>query len=276
MRMDSASLGTIAPVPNVEESFESCRLVLDGARTEIQHVNLLIEAFLADDPCRLVIEPKPKKAILCAEIMKKPSPEIRRAVYRSVNDLRNALDQAVFGASAALGASPLEKAAFPFRQSPVDLDRAFTGKNGMCRDVPPELHALIKSFEPYPRGNGYPGGDDTLRHLGAVSNPNKHSIALRIQPTLRGPINIGVGAAPGSVRVIRPTWNSAKTKLALIEFVSSTDFQYNINVGADIVFAETVVDGESVTGFFKVQLPKVESIIAKLEAESRRILGARP
>ena len=146
----------------------------------------------------------------------------------------------------------------------------------MCRDVPPELHPLIRSFEPYPKGNGYSGGDEQLRHLGRVSNPNKHNVALRIQPVIQGPIEMAITTTvSGALRPIKPAWNAAKTKLALFELVKSTDYYFNVEAGADIVFADAAIEGVSVHGFFKVQLLKVESILDRLEAETRRIIAAR-
>lgn len=86
-------------MPTVEEAFESPRLVLDGARADIQRVGTLTEEFMAENPCRIGIEQRGKRGIAYIEITKYPPPELRRGVYRAVNDLRNALDQAVYGSS---------------------------------------------------------------------------------------------------------------------------------------------------------------------------------
>jgi hypothetical protein len=263
-------------VPSVEESFESPRLLLSSAREDFNRLNSLFEAFFRDNPYRLGVDRKPNasKAVFCAEIIKKPTAEMRLLTYSIVNDLRNALDQAVYGASSALGQTSLDNVHFPFRDSPRDFERVFTGK-GRCSDVPVELHGILRSFEPYPTGNAYSGGDDRLIHLNRLANPNKHRVALRIQLVVRGLVKVHVVAAPDSIRIPPPRWNSTKDKLSLFEIIKTTDYTYDINLDTFVALSEPPLDGESVEGFIRAQIAKVESIIDRLERETRKIIQAR-
>jgi hypothetical protein len=235
-------------VTSVEESFESPRLLLSGAREEFNRLKDLFDAFfLKDRPYRIVFDDKshPAKVVCYAEILKKPTAEMRLSTYRTVNDLRNALDQALYGAAVALGQTKLSNVWFPFRENPRDLEHVFT-RNGRCSDVPVELHALLRSFEPYPRGNGYSGGDSALRDLGRIANPNKHSVALRIGLEIQGLLKMGILANNGAVRAITPTWNRSENKLSLFELIKSTTFNYDIEFPTFVAFDESTLAGVSV------------------------------
>jgi hypothetical protein len=270
---------------SVEEAFESPRLLLATARKDSQQLKALLDGFFhnPDPPCRIIVEPKFGGVVCYAEVIRKPRSEMRLVSYTIVNNLRNALDHALYGASRALGQTKPEKTNFPFRGSPADLEHVFTAK-GMCRDVPSALHDVLRSFQPYPKGNGYAGGDDALIHLNRLANPNKHQVALSIQPTLRdNTLSAAVVSSPGAliVPIVPPRWNRTKDKLAIFEVVKSptansdtikVDFNFNIKVDASVVLSEPPLDGVSIEGFVSVQLDKVKSIVDRLEVETRKLL----
>lgn len=259
-------------MPTIEEAFEGTNILLEGAQEDFERLKLLCDDFmLKDPPYRLVFnkEMDPKKVIVYVEILRKPAREIRRTTYRIINDLRNSLDQAVYAASVALGQTRTDNTHFPFRESPAQLEYALTGPNGRTRDVPVALHDFFRSLQPYPRGNGYPGGDDALCDLNRIANPNKHICAVRIQPQITG---LGVSASGALVQPFQPYWNSTKDKYVALElWKRPQDFDYKIAMPAQIVFDEDSLSGVSVTGFMKIQVPKVTDIVRRLQAETRRV-----
>ena len=258
--------------PTVEEAFESPRLVFAAACEAIEGLKSLSDTFFAERFYRSGFdESDPDKVIHYVEISRNLPNSARVLAYRIFNDLRNALDQTVHGASAALGGKRLEKTSFPFRQDPADLEHVFTGK-GQCRDVPAELHDTIRSFEPYPQGSGYSGGDNKFRIFGRLSNPNKHSIALRVGINVQG-MGIQELFAAEIHQVLR--WNGAKTKFILFHSPHGSPVQYKIHLPSFIAFDETALDGEPVLEFVALIRGKVEGIINTFETETRRILLAR-
>jgi hypothetical protein len=259
--------------PSIDEAFESPRLLLSSAREQLDRLNPVAQSFFASTPYRFAVDrdSDPAQSVHYVEIIRPPPPELRLLTYRVVNDLRNALDQAVYAASAALGRTKLDHVVFPFRQNPRDLDHALS--KGQCRDVPVELHDLIRSFEPYPRGNGYPGGDNNLRAFGNVSNPNKHSVALRVGINATELIIHSLGGGAYSIPV--NPWNSSKNKMTLFVAPKGSNPQCDIDVPLFIAFDKSILDGVPTIPFFAEILTKVASIIERLEAETRKIIAAR-
>jgi hypothetical protein len=264
-------------MPTVEESFESPHMLVDGARRDFETLKTVEKDFFATKPYREGVDNKsdPEFQLRYMEITKPPPKEFRLGAYRIIGDLRNALDQSVFGASEALGVNDPERAGFPFRESPADLERTFVDK-GMCRDVPRELRDTLRSFEPYPRGSEYAGGNDDLRALGYISNPNKHKFSVRVAVDIAG-MQILDMAIRGRADIPAPYLDRAENKAIFLKLSKKgpTEFKYRVKFPCYISFGDAPLNRRPICVFLSEMISTVDGIVRRLEADTRAILASR-
>ncbi|HEY0412683.1 MAG TPA: hypothetical protein VGD66_06050 [Allosphingosinicella sp.] len=167
------------------DPFESPKLLVSGAREDIDQFESGEGAFFGPGDVGVTVQevdPKTKYTFVKFRITKAIPTVLRRRANNILNDLRHALDQALFAAARIVLKEDPGDVHFPFATSPKDLEGRLkaTRKGAGVLKIPVALHDVIRSFEPYPRGNGHDGGDDLLRLLGAVSGPNKHQFTIGI------------------------------------------------------------------------------------------------
>ena len=79
------------------------------------------------------------------------SPKLPVLMRKAVGSLRSALDQAVYASAITLGSrGRLVSTNFPFADTAQGLEGEIKRK---CRDVAPEIVALLRAFQPYQGGN---------------------------------------------------------------------------------------------------------------------------
>lgn len=248
-----------------DSPFDSARLLLDGAREDIEKFESL-EAVYANDPetAGLVREMDPKTGdkLVKLKVLKQPPRDLRRLSHHIVSDLRHALDQATFAASEIILGSEPDSVYFPFAMNPKDLAHRL-------KKIPPELHAFLAAQEPYPRGNGYPGGNNLLRLLGTLAGPNKHEVAL----------NVGIHTTAVEMTDVRgelfaapwPRFDRTKNELVLFRIFPGGRVDYELFVPLHIAFRQSKGgDDVPIHALFRAWLEKVEAIIDGLESEAAK------
>lgn len=197
--------------------------------------------FLNRRPMAESVEPHGKPGYFALKIrLNEPIPTtVVRRVTEAIDNLRNAFDQILYAAAADIDNPFRKDAHFPWRESPEELEGLF--KSDKCK-IPPDLWDVIRRQEPYPRGQAYTGGDDTIRALTKIAN-RKHTVGLAvgIEPssfemvgTHRFDQNIG-----DEFFFMGPNWDSVKKEtIVAISNRPEIDFKRNYRVDFCITFDE--------------------------------------
>jgi hypothetical protein len=183
-----------------------------------------------------------------------------------VVNLRSALDNAAYTIAAATGTPNGRNSAFPFAK---DVDHMVSGI-GRSADLPKEIQSLFCGFQPYR------GGDDLLWALNELCNGNKHKFVTPIQTVMWRGHAFAEGFGRPFSMPDPPKWNSTDNEMVVISFgpivVSNATWDYDFDFFPNVVIHEIpVVAGEPVLGVLYELCLKVESILAAIEAESRRL-----
>jgi hypothetical protein len=201
-----------------------------------------------------------------------PPARLRYVTYSAVNDLRNALDQSVCASASAIKHTTVSDAYFPFAENPNDLDGMLWSKR--YSDIRDSLKPFLRSLQPYPTSNAYEGGDDLLRALGKIANPNKHQIPLAIGArNLEGSYAIKDVTSTMLIDFGDPYWDNTKNEFVIAKTAPNGTFEYNLAMPLYIAFGEVgALTGHPVSAFLRELAAKVDSVIRGFEAETERIL----
>ncbi|MCA1453983.1 hypothetical protein I6F35_12250 [Bradyrhizobium sp. BRP22] len=206
-----------------------------------------------------------------------PAPEtLSTRAANIVNALRSALDQAAWRASIELGAKESAKIYFPLAGTKANFEDMFRPR-GSCKNIPAELHPLLKGFEGYPRSKDYPGGNDLLYALSAISNPNKHKETYKVGINLTG----DVFANHIQFRLVRelsfpPRFDPSTNEITLAVLEPGGSYFADITFPAYIAFGEVpIVARHPVVPVLNEMTRIADGIINSIEAETARILSER-
>ena len=160
--------------------FESPKFLVQQTRESLDEFRALCSGLFSGECYTHVIDVDPKTANKTFKIkFNRPLPgRARHIASTAISDLRHALDQAMCSAVTMLTGEDIIDVYFPFATNPHDLKgRLRTAK---YQKLPQEILALLESFEPYPSGTGYPGGNALLANLSKTAGPNKHQVSCKI------------------------------------------------------------------------------------------------
>ncbi|HEY4470809.1 MAG TPA: hypothetical protein VGN21_06525, partial [Stellaceae bacterium] len=145
--------------------FEGPKLLIDGAKATTDEFESGCAAFIQNCTYDVIryIEPRSRDKVVKVRLHHRVPPALRVSAYRILNDLRNALDQAVCDAAITLGRADAKGVYFPSGKTADDLGREIARK---CRGVDPELVAFIAALQPHC------GGDDLLYALCKLAGSN--------------------------------------------------------------------------------------------------------
>lgn len=155
-------------------------LLAEGASVHLAEFDQLTAEFFGSYPYTPLaeIDPETGHKVHKRRAIREPPERLRYLAYSTVNDLRNALDQAVCASATMINKATAKDAYFPFGESPADVDGKLGNKQ--YADVPETLKPFLRSLQSYPTSSAYEGGNDLLRALGKIANPNKHQIPLSL------------------------------------------------------------------------------------------------
>ena len=241
-------------------------LALNWAKDEIKNFDAAAADFLQSNSNELVAHPTGVGGsfLIVAKQIHAPSDDMRRAAYRIVSDLRNALDQATHQASIKLGTNKPEKTNFPIGDTEIYVVRQLAATAGPWCGIPIQLHPKLLSFKPHFE-NGR--GDLILRVLGQLANSNKHKIPLRTMTNLASvQINTAIGV---------DFWFGKTGRIISddeIEILNIIPTSYNYKVEIDVKFRIIISENELIVDrsageIFKEMASRVELIISELDAE---------
>lgn len=215
----------------------------------------LYEAFVDNDPQR------PGKDIWKLRLTQ-PFPEVLdEIVGDAVNNLRAALDHACHAAAVASGLTKPLHTYFPFGKTQAEFENTMRGN---CKDVPLDVHALIRRYGPYR------GGNDVLWSLNFISVRDKHTWLIKVGTRIANSFS---GTGGGRVIFpVDPSWDHEKNEVEFAEFTSGIAADYKFELAPFVAFSEIeFVEGEPVSAVLAYFIQIVEDIVSAIESESQRL-----
>lgn len=248
----------------MSDPFEASRRKIARADKHFADLHRQIEAFICQSPYESITEPHPEKPGHALEKirMTKPIPDsIADMTADVVVTLRSALDNAGYSLALAGGVSDPKHCAFPFAGN---VDK-MAGALGRAKDIPEKIHPLFCGFQPYK------GGNDTLWALNEAANTDKHKMVIPIGHAVR-PYGTSVRGT-GFLSMPNPhVWDRTKNEMILIELGPGATFHYDFQFTFHIAFHDIdVIDGKPVIRVLNQFGCVVQSILAAIEAEARRL-----
>jgi hypothetical protein len=247
-----------------DDPFFSAKLRIARATDHLNDLEAQIDKFFAGTPYTSLVELDPDgiHAIHKIHILHRFPLVWYILATEIVEHLRASLDHATF----ATRTQPTTNyAAFPFGKTPDDLDNSVRGRS---KDVPPEIQALLRSF------NAYQGGNDPLYILNELSNASKHGLVTLVA----GAAHSGeiVGTAEGIARGIQflepLTWDSKKNEIPYARTKRGDHFEHKGTIRVYVALKHPDGVGPiAVTAVLDTMVRECERVVLAIEAESKRI-----
>jgi hypothetical protein len=185
--------------------------------------------------------------------------------WEIVEELRSALDQLGYACAVASGKTAPKNTYFPIADSAAQLDTDVIGR-GRCKDVPADIVALFRSFQPYK------GGNEAIWTLNRLANGNKHRFVLPAGAAAEQSISLGTLILPPGASIHVPRWDREKNEMLVLSTPIGTEVKYDLGFAVYVAFGEVdAVAGEPVVPILNAMVHDVERILADTEAECRRI-----
>ncbi|MGA2373231.1 MAG: hypothetical protein ABSG11_21435 [Candidatus Korobacteraceae bacterium] len=250
-------------------AFDSPRRKIQWAQHHLIKVKRIISHFHRQKNLyELFSEPDPnipQRQIHKMRFAKQPPWFLDDTVSDVVSNLRAALDHAVYAVSTAAGnrSKGVRKATFPFAYT-EDYFESSLRRN--CKDVPPEIHPLIRGYKPYK------GGENTLWALNAVRGTNEHALVVPAASVIyAGPSNFS--SVGGFVSMPYAwTWDRTKNEMELFTIGPGAKLQCDLKFACAVEFGEIeAVAGQAVIPTLDLFAEMVATIVNEIEAETRRL-----
>jgi hypothetical protein len=180
----------------------------------------------------------------------------------AIEGLRSALDQTAFATAMLSGVKHSKSAYFPIANSAKELDRVMKGR---CKDIPPDIASLFRTFNPYK------GGNDLIWALNAACNTSKHGIVVPVGMAAAG-MNINHMVMSGTGAIFAPVWNREKNEIVFASTTPDTELDYNIQFSFFVAFGEVDgIGGKPAIPVLNTIAGDVNRIVIAVEAEAKRI-----
>lgn len=206
--------------------------------------------------------------------------ELRGIASDAVKAIRDALDQCCLHCTQRIDSAASRKRRgkrthFPFGESPSDFDKVLSGEaGGQSKDIAPELHDGLRSFEPYPTGEGHVGGNDGLRLIGRVSGPNKHELTMVVGLTTNSFQFGKVTPLSGhGFDLMHPCWDRAKNEAVVAKTHIDAHLTIEMGIFSFLEFDHPLLAGAPVRLVLKRWADITDSIVESLIAETDRVLS---
>jgi hypothetical protein len=269
----------------MSDPFYSAKGRIARAEAHISNLKGMVKPFLAEKPFGHVIESDTDGFLQFHKIkLTKPFPEgLANVAADAIENLRSALDNAgyaialVAGIYKITGSTEPKSSYFPFADAPSELNNVIKGR---CRDLPEDIVALMRSFQPYK------GGNDLLWSLNKLCVANKHRLLVPIGILLgpwRGPVTcvgadrdehpvFGPEGPEWPSLILPPRWDHEKHEGVFAILGPNARIEYDIHIGASVAFADIgTVGGKPAVAVLKQLLGEVAGVLNALETESRRL-----
>jgi hypothetical protein len=242
---------------------ESPKRRLKRAKEKIRRLEKRIATFFKKKPGAPITETDAQGVTTHAFRFNHQIPESWGDVaVEAIEALRSALDQCGYAVAVRSGVAEPRNAYFPFGDTPTELD---ANTKGRCKDLPPEISTLFRSFE------SHKGGNYSLWALNKLCNANKHRLLMPVGIASGGNV-INQMKIGGGVRVRVPTFDRDKNQIVVAETDPGAHFEYDMNLTFFVAFDEfNGVKGGPAVGILDSIAGEVDRVIRATEAECKRL-----
>jgi hypothetical protein len=252
--------------PSDDDPFYSAGLRISRAQEHLETLEAQVSSFFAEKPYTHIVEADPNGTHEIHKIrVTKPFPfRWRILATEIIEHLRAALDHAVWTTAYLSTGNPnVEFAAFPFSNNSANFENRM---RGLCKDVPSEIQALLKTFEPYKEGN------DLLYMLNDMCNLSKHALIAFVGcATASGQIK-GAGWTSPVEFYEAHGWDRAKHEIPYARVRRGSHFQHEVDFRIYVsIEHREIITGEPATLVFDAMGREVDAICSAIIAESRKI-----
>lgn len=247
---------------SVTQVLESARYMLARAQHHAADFDAQHDAFMLTDPYTHVVE---VDADTGEEVHKyrltKPIPPMLNGIASdALCNIRSGLDQAIYAAVKAH--DPAKKGRdthFPFGENAPDFEGC---RNRGSREIPDEVFAVIKPFEPYAGGKGA-----ILWAMAQLCNANKHKILVPIASVLGSAVGVALMQNGRPIVRVGPRWDPVKREIELARMVPGMTADYQMDVTTLIAFDNPAVERRAVQDVLAEMIGQATRIIDAIEAE---------
>lgn len=246
----------------MSDPFHGSKYGIERAKHHISDLERQAIQFLDSNPYGQCIEPDTDTTDQLHKIkLVKPMPfALPGLAFDAVNNLRAALDRAVWAVAKMAGNNP-RYISFPFAK---DADHIKNAINGRCKGLPEEIRD-IRTFKPYK------GGNNLLWALNELCNTNKHAIISPVA-VASSKLIAATTIARDSLMAIPPRWDRTKNEMILFRVREGGEIQTQFRIALHIAMCDIeFVDGQPADAVLNEFVRIVESIVMAIEAETRRL-----
>lgn len=250
---------------SIATPFESPYRRLARAKKNISRLEKRIATFGKTHPGSLIAETDADGITTHAYKFSRKIPDSwADSAVEAIEALRSALDQCGYAVAVLSGVSDPKNAYFPFGDSAAELDANVKGR---CKDLPPEISALFRSFDSHEEGN-YP-----LWALNKLCNANKHRLLIPVGlVTNAATFEMSLSGDGSHFELPSPTFDPIKNQIVLVKTGPQNNFKYQIELTVLITFDEfNGVKSSSVPSVLNAIAREVDRVLRTTEAECRRV-----
>jgi hypothetical protein len=272
------------------DPFASPRLTISRAQHHIDDFNAKIIEFVSSQPWSYIIDQDLKggQDLHKIKFARRLPAELPCIVFDDANNLRSVLDQAGYASAIAGGNPNPKRSSFPFGEDLAGLNNNVDGKRGVCKDIPPEIVALFRSFKPYK------GGNDALWALNKLCNTKKHCALvpfdigraqLSVTQISQQPTTVvrkgdsfelafegHTTGIIGGMSVKNSDWDPDKYEITLARTPLGSHSHYRPNVTLNVALDSIETQrGKPAVAVLREMMRVVDGILSASEAECRRL-----
>ena len=205
-------------------SFYSAKLRIARAQEHLRDLEAKIISFFGEKPYTRVAEPDPNGTheIHKIRLTKRFPFRWRILATEVIEHTRSSLDHATWVSAYLHTRNPnLKFGLFPFARDATKIDHRI---KGVSKDCPPQIQALLRTFEPYQ------GGNDLLFFLNDMCNLSKHALITFVanataSGTIRGT------AFEGPIQFLEPfLLDPVKNEIPYMRVLRGTDSQHDFDL----------------------------------------------
>ena len=250
-----------------DDPFASPKRRLTRAKAKFKTFINRGKVFASKNPYALVTEADPESGLefYKFKITKKLPLGMQDLAWEIVEELRSALDQTGYACAVASGKVAPKNTYFPIADSAAQLETDVIGR-GRCKDIPPNIVTLFRSFQPYK------GGNDAIWALNRLANSNKHRFIIPAGGVAEQSVGVNTLILPGGGSIHALRWDREKGEMIVLSAPIGSQIKYDLNFAVFVAFGEVeAVGGQPVAPILHAMIGEVDRILLATEAEARRL-----
>jgi hypothetical protein len=247
------------------DSFYSAKLRLARAQQHLNDLKTHIDNFFRENPYTRIAEPDPDGVHEIHKIrLASRFPFLWRILATEIIEhARASLDHATWASAYLHTKNPnLEFGVFPFASDETALVNRIKGTS---KDCPPEIQALLRTFQPYPRGN------ELLFALNDMCNLSKHALlTFMANATMTGVVT---GTGGGTIQFLEPfRLDPVRYEIPYMRVLKGADLQHDPDFTIEplIQWREYTSEQPAVT-VLDAMIQEADRIVREIESRCREI-----